>query len=77
MDKHTLYTDDSTVLESHVATNLVPRAEKILLEACEKYDEAIKLNPNYSNAYNSWALALSTYAKTTEDEALFGIDQIF
>lgn len=31
--------------------------------ACEKYQMAVNINNNYTNAFNSWALALSTRAK--------------
>jgi len=46
------------------------RIETLLKGACEKYDSAVKLNPKYSTACNSWALALSTHAKITENESL-------
>lgn len=40
----------------------------LLASACAKYEESLALNPAYTNALNSWGLALSTYAKVTLDE---------
>ena len=39
----------------------------LLVTACKKYEEAIHLNSKYSNAFNSWGLALSTHAKVTDN----------
>jgi cytochrome c-type biogenesis protein CcmH/NrfG len=40
-------------------------------ESCDKYAEAVRLKPDYHEAYSNWGTALSVVAKRKKDEALF------
>ncbi|UCF81419.1 MAG: hypothetical protein JSV08_03135 [Acidobacteriota bacterium] len=40
-------------------------------ESLDKYAEAVRLKPDYHEAYSNWGTALSVVAKEKKDEALF------
>jgi tetratricopeptide (TPR) repeat protein len=44
------------------------QADKLFIEACEKFQKAINLKPDYHDAFNNWGIALSNWAKKKDGE---------
>jgi Tfp pilus assembly protein PilF len=45
------------------------------VKACEEFEQAIELNPDYANAYNSWGVALGSLEQYEEAIVKFRLFQ--